>query len=273
LKLNLDKFNKLTEWYLDNMFAKIESILLSKVTKFFIYTLLGLYFWFMIISPFVDATCVSFACRWQSALDTWQNWQTFNAAVIAFISTLIIIHSTRISEQKNALKRRHSATAFMSSALAELCGYVEDLIKLLDEIHQEKKEFKLEFKPQVPESALKRIEKFIEESSHQDQKIIEHLVIVVNTIQVFDSRLTSILSDNVISNKNERAFYQINQCILLHALISGMFDFSRSIDETYVVFSLDKSRFRIKDCPLYMTDPEMEEYSKKDIEFKLFVSG
>ena len=257
------------------MFAKIESVLSSKVFKCFIYILLGCYVWSMIIYPFFAVNCAdtSLSCRWQSALTTWKNWQTFNAAVIAFISTLIIIHSTRISEQNSALKRRSCAKAFMPSALADLCIYVEDEIKLLDDLYQEKKEFKLELKPQIPESALKRIEKFIQESSQQDQKLVEHLIIVINSIQVFDSRLVSILNDNAISGKKERAFAQINQCILLHALISGMFDFVRGFTKAYDTNNLSRDRFNIKDCTLYMTEPDISELEQREIELKLFVSS
>jgi len=52
-----------------------------------------------------------------------------------------------------------------------------------------------------------------------------------------------------------------------------MFDFTRGITEKYNVEQLNSDRFSIKDCPLYMTDPEIEKYKKSKIEFKLFVSG
>lgn len=247
------------------MFALIESVLQSKIFKFFICILLGVYVCFMIITPISNG--------WQSAISTWKEWQTFNAAIIAFLSTLLIVHSTKIAEQKNMLRKRNATKAFMPIALAEMSDYLVELIKLLDELHQEKKEFKLEFKPQLPEAAFKRVEKFIEQSSNQDEKLIEHLTISINSAQVYNSRITSILTDNVISNRKERAFYQINQCTLLHALISGMFDFIRGIDEEYQVTHLDGERFRIKDCPLYMTDPEIEKYKNSEIKFNLFVKS
>ncbi len=247
------------------MFAVIESVLQSKIFKFFICILLGIYVCFMIIAPISNG--------WQPAISTWKEWQTFNAAIIAFLSTLLIVHSTKIAEQKNTLRKRNATKAFMPIALAEISDYLVELIKILDELHQEKKDFKVEFKPQLPEAAFKRIEKFIEQSSNQDEKLIEHLTITINSAQVYDSRITSILTENVISNKKDRAFYQITQCTLLHALVSGMFDFARGIDEKYQVTHLNGERFRIKDCPLYMTAPEIEEYQSSEINFSLFVSG
>jgi hypothetical protein len=247
------------------MYAKIEVVLQSKYFQYFISFLGVVYLWFMVIAPLLQG--------WESAFVTWKNWQTLNAAVIAFIATLLIIHSTRISEQRKAIKRRYSAKAFMSAALAELCSYLVDLIKLLEDIHQEQNDLKLESKPKIPDTALKRIERFIEESLNQDQMLVEHLVIVINSIQVLDSRAASYLNTTDLSNKTERAFYQINQCILLHALISGMFDFARDITDKYEIKNLNGKRFSISDCPLYMTDSEIEEYTKRKIEFKLFVTS
>ena len=105
----------------------------------------------------------------------------------------------------------------------------------------------------------------------QDQKLVEHLIIVINCIQVFDSRLTTLLTDKHLVDKQKRASYQINQFILLHALVSGMFGYIRNNVSSYNIDKLDKNRFDIKDCPLYMTDIEMEEYANKEINFELFV--
>ncbi|MGR3983344.1 hypothetical protein [Pseudoalteromonas sp. 1181_04] len=245
------------------MFEVIESVLQSKIFKFFICILLGVYVCFMIITPINNG--------WQSAITTWKEWQTFNAAIIAFLSTLLIVHSTKISERKNMLRKRNATKAFMPIALAELCDYMKSLIQLLEKLHQGNEAFELKVKPNIPAQAFIRIEKFIEESVPQDQKLVEHLIIVINCIQVFDSRLTTLLTDKHLVNKQKRAFYQINQFILLHALISGMFDYTRNNAGSYNTKKLNKERFWIKGCPLYMTDIEMEEYANKEINLNLFV--
>jgi len=217
----------------------------------------------MIITPINDG--------WHPAISTWKEWQTFNAAIIAFLSTLLIVHSSKIAEHYNMHRKRNAAKAFMPIALTELCDYMKSLIQLLEKLHQGNEAFELKVKPNIPAQAFIRIEKFIEESVPQDQKLVEHLIIVINCIQVFDSRLTTLLTDKHLVNKQKRAFYQINQFILLHALISGMFDYTRNNAGSYNTKKLNKKRFWVKDCPLYMTDIEMEEYANKEINFELFV--
>jgi hypothetical protein len=255
------------------MFVIIEIILKSRVFKLFLIAAIAVYVWFMLITPFTTQSCIDFECSWQTAISTWKVWQTFNASIIAFLSTLLIVHSTKIIEQKNGLRKRIAAKAFMPIALAEISIYIVDIINLLDDLQKGVKDFKIEFKPVFPEAAFKRIEKFIEQSSHQDRILVEHLIIAINSAQIYDSRVSSILTDSVVSNKKDRDFYQITQCTLLHALLSGMFDFARGIDENYQVTHLNGDRFRIKDCPLYMTEPEIEKYKTSEIVFKLFISS
>lgn len=245
------------------MFSTIDKVLRAKPFHILISLFVVLYLWFMVLLPISNG--------WQSALVVWKAWQTLNASVIAFISTLIIIQSTRISQKNSAMQKRNASKAFMPLALTELCDYIKSLIQLSENLHQSAEVFELQVKPKMPEQAFKRIEKFIEESVHQDQKLIEHLIIVINCIQVFDSRITTLLTDKNIMNKQKRAFYQINQFILLHALISGMFDYTRNNVGSYNAKKLNKERFWIKDCPLYMTDIEMEEYANKEINFDLFI--
>jgi len=245
------------------MFSTIDRVLQAKSFHILISVFVILYLWFMILSPISNG--------WQSALTVWKTWQTLNASVIAFISTLIIFQSTRITQQLIAMQKRNAAKAFMPIALAELCDYMKSLIQLSENLYHGNEVFELKVKPKIPEQSFKRIEKFIEESVPQDQKLVEHLILVINCIQVFDSRLTTLLTDNRLVDKQKRASYQINQFILLHALVSGMFGYIRNNVSSYNIDKLDKNRFDIKDCPLYMTDIEMEEYANKEINFELFV--
>lgn len=245
------------------MFSTIDRVLQAKSFHILISVFVILYLWFMILSPISNG--------WQSALTVWKTWQTLNASVIAFISTLIIFQSTRITQQLIAMQKRNATKAFMPIALAELCDYMKSLIQLLEKLHQGNEVFELKVKPNIPAQAFIRIEKFIEESVPQDQKLVEHLIIVINCIQVFDSRLTTLLTDKHLVNKQKRAFYQINQFILLHALISGMFDYTRNNAGSYKTKKLNRERFWVKDCPLYMTDIEMKEYANKEINLNLFV--
>jgi hypothetical protein len=71
------------------MFSTIDRVLQAKSFHILISVFVILYLWFMILSPISNG--------WQSALIVWKTWQTLNASVIAFISTLIIFQSTRIT--------------------------------------------------------------------------------------------------------------------------------------------------------------------------------
>ncbi|EJL6834405.1 hypothetical protein NMS82_003206 [Vibrio cholerae] len=58
-------------------------------------------------------------------MDTLELWQTFNASVLAFIASMLVIFSTTISERKARAKRRDAKLAFLPQALSEISTYIE----------------------------------------------------------------------------------------------------------------------------------------------------
>ncbi|PMM15851.1 hypothetical protein [Vibrio breoganii] len=199
-------------------------------------------------------------------MDTLYLWQTFNASVLAFIASILVIFSTTISERKARAKRRDAKLAFLPQALSELSTYIEEIVNVLEAI---KSKSQVEDLPLTPDNALNRIEKFIEASDYPDETIVKHLVIATSTIQIYKSRLRSLVHDKSI-NRHERAFYQINQCVRFNCLISGMYGYARSEEKTYEVTSLNKDKLWANNLPCYMTEQEMIDVSKKAITLQLF---
>ena len=256
------------------MFDKIASLVNSKYLHYFVFIMLLIFLLFMVVLPFVSNDCESLKleCRWATLMETWRQWQTFNASIIAFISTILVIYSTTITERNNQFRKRNVARAFLSNAISDLSNQIEEFILIFDNISQGKLDSSKANKPIYPSEVLMRIEKFIEVSEPKDKLLVDHLVIFINSLQIYHSRLSSLIQDNWTSNKKQGAFYQINQCIRLHALLSGMYDFARGKEDIYQAEYLNKERFWIKNLPLYMTNIDMEKYSKQKISIELFCS-
>ncbi|MGF1778026.1 hypothetical protein [Vibrio nomapromontoriensis] len=216
------------------------------------------YLYSMFVSPFTNNQCQTMSCRWANLLDTWKIWQSLNASVIAFVSGLLVIYSTTLSEQTKMLQKRKVARAFLPKALAEISNYLKEMASELR-------------KPDLPQSALKRIESFLEFTQPEDSLLSEHLVIVINTLQVYDSRLDGYYDRRRV-RQDLQAFNQINLCTKLSALISGMYSYARNQEEIYENKTLDCNMFGTNDINLYMTKEELDECSKKPITLELFCS-
>lgn len=254
------------------MFDFIEKLVRRKLTLLVTSICLLAYLTCMFVLPVVNTSCkgVELRCRWYSLMDTLELWQTFNASVLAFIASILVIFSTTISERKARAKRRDAKLAFLPQALSEISTYIEEIVNVLEAIKNKSQAEDLPVIPQTPGNALNRVEKFIEASDYPDEIIVKHLVIATNVIQIYESRLRSLVYDKSIINRDERASYQINQCVRLNCLISGMYGYARSEEDTYEVTSLNKDKLRANKLPIYMTEQEMIDLTKKAITLQLF---
>lgn len=253
------------------MFNFIRTLLEHRATKW-ILAMIGIaYLYSMFVSPFTNNPCQTMSCRWVNLLETWKVWQSLNASVIAFVSGLLVIYSTTLSEQTKMLQKRRVARAFLPKALAEISNYLKEMASELEKIKEDKLKASELRKPDLPQNALKRIESFLEFTQPEDSLLSEHLVIVINTLQVYDSRLDGYYDQSRV-RQDLQAFNQINLCTKLSALISGMYSYARNQEEIYENKNLDCNRLGTNGINLYMTKDELDECSKKPITLELFCS-
>lgn len=234
----------------------------------------SLYFYSMFYIPFVDNQCSILECRWENLCITLKDWQSFNGSVIAFIASLIVVYSTTLSEKNKELQKRKVARAFLPQALTDILNYIKDMAVELDNINQgilKPSEMK---RPELPNLALKRIEVFLEYTQKGDQLLSEHLIIILNVIQIYNSRLDS-YDDLLLKNDAQGfcIFNHIQSCTKLSALILGMYPFARNKIKNYNVKRLSqKLIISVSGISLYFTDSELEELSKKPISLESFTS-
>ncbi|OQQ04055.1 hypothetical protein BK411_19750 [Vibrio splendidus] len=253
------------------MFNFIRTLLEHRSTKW-ILALIGMaYLYSMFVSPFTDNLCQTMSCRWANLLATWKVWQSLNASVIAFISGLLVIFSTTLSEQTKMLQKRKVARAFLPKALSEISNYLKEMVSELEKVKEDESKASELRTPDFPQSALKRIESFLEFTQPEDSLLSEHLVIVINAIQIYDSRLDGYYDQRRV-RQDLQAFNQINLCTKLSALISGMYSFARHQEETYENKILDRNKLGTNDINLYMTKDELDECSNEPITLELFCS-
>lgn len=253
------------------MFNFIRTLVEHRATKWMLAIIGMVYLYSMFVSPFTNNLCQTMSCRWTNLLDTWEVWQSLNASVIAFISGLLVIYSTTLSEQTKMLQKRKVARAFMPKALVEISNYLKKMASELEKIKEDESKANKLRKPDFPQSALIRIESFLEFTQPEDSLLSEHLIIVINSLQVYDSRLDGYYDQSRV-RQDLQAFNQINLCTKLNALISGMYSFARNQEEAYKNKTLDRSRLGTNDINLYMTEKELDECSNEPITLELFCS-
>jgi len=89
----------------------------------------ALYVCSMLIYPWVEGQG-----SWAHVHEVWDKWQTFNAAALAFLASLIALNLSRIKDEKQRERDFLASKAFLPSAFSELSVYFKSSASILAHI-------------------------------------------------------------------------------------------------------------------------------------------
>lgn len=69
---------------------------------------------------------------WTHVHAVWDDWQTLNAAMLAFVASLIALNISRIKDEKQRERDFSASRAFLPAAFSELTGYFSECAHFLD---------------------------------------------------------------------------------------------------------------------------------------------
>ena len=191
-----------------------------------------IYIFAMLITPWF----VSDVESWAYVQEVWDRWQTFNAAVIAFVSSLIAFNISRFNEHKQREREFVAAKALLPHALSELTKYFKESSVFLKDVWDQ-----LDSHPNarpaiqtpLPNPPKNYQPIFTECIKYAEPDVAEYLADVMRGLQIHNARLSDMrqtLSDpqspmmvlpiNVTSH-----FYSLGK---LQAMINRLFPFSRN---------------------------------------------
>jgi len=129
---------------------------------------------------------------WIYVQEVWDRWQTFNAAVIAFVSSLVAFNISRYNENKKREREFVAVKALLPHALSELTKYFKEssvfLISVwnqLDENPDSRPILKSEL-PVLP-STFQPI--FTDAIKFAEPDVAEYLANVMRGLQIHNARL------------------------------------------------------------------------------------
>ncbi|WP_027468596.1 hypothetical protein [Deefgea rivuli] len=199
------------------------------------------YVFCMLIYPF-------FVGGWKTAHAAWYDWQTFNAGILAYFSTLILFYISRYHALQQQRREFIAARSFLPHALSELTQYLKECASLLskasqfiDNNREQKPEFLLDLKS--PEKYIQTFEKCIALAQPQFSVYLSQILI---RLQINQTRLEgvseSIYGRNhlLITKRNINSyFFRLAE---LQCLINAIFAYSRGMSD-FELKPLDKDAF------------------------------
>ncbi len=173
---------------------------------------------------------------WAYVQEVWDRWQTFNASVIAFVSSLIAFNISRFNENKQREREFVAAKALLPHALSELTKYFKESSVFLKDVWDQlelNRNARPVMQTPIPASPKDYQPIFTQCIKYAEPDVAEYLADVMRGLQIHSARLSDmqqtlsdpqssmmVLPSNVISN-----LYSLGK---LQAMINRLFSFSRN---------------------------------------------
>lgn len=212
---------------------------------------------------------------WEYVQRVWDRWQTVNAGVLAFISSVIAFNISKYNENKQKERRFIAARSFLPQDLSDLTSYCRESSTILREARERLKASRVGHStpwesqfPELPESYREVFSKCIEDAEPDFGEYLAHILV---RLQIHHSRLRSLvdsISDNgrtVITQETIKSYlFSLAQ---IQAFINRIFDFSRGF-ESFNGSNLDwedyKTAYRNLDIEIDGID-DLEEFTRRAI--------
>ena len=162
--------------------------------------ILVLYAYSMLWRPYLDG-----GGEWQHIHAVWENWQTFNAAMIALLASLVAIQVARIADRRATRRRFVAASANLPQAISDLLTFFRECSNFFIACRQlsmaQPTVQETPAVPTAPASVFPVLSACIE---HADDSTGEALASVARDVQVIRARMAN-AHDLVTGNVGNRA--------------------------------------------------------------------
>lgn len=189
---------------------------------YFIFSMVvfSIYIYSMVVYPFFNG-------GFSQLMATWKYWESFNAAMIALFSALVVYFATKIDEMRMREIERIRHKAILSLHLSLLCdftqaafAYIVECKKRIVPIDYQVPNYVIEAEPiALPKIDYGTIEFLSESTKYLDRDVALRISMTILDLQVFQSRIKSL--DDRINGRDRITFYTKNSFLnfMLDAMI------------------------------------------------------
>lgn len=204
----------------------------------------AVYVYSMLIHPWIVS-----GFSWRHVHAVWDNWQTFNAALLAFFASWIALNIARARDERQRQRDSHqqareyfATSALLPAAFSDLNAYFKASAAVLNHLWEE-----VEPKPKAPEPASFYRGIFQNCIRHADANIARYLKQILVDLQIHEARLDSITSSGVVADRHSLIVYAY-ALAKLKVAVDKQYSFARDekdFDESSPVWDDFKSAYSI----------------------------
>ena len=177
--------------------------------------------------------------NWSFVHSVWMDWQSLNAAVIAFISSLIAFNISRHNAKQQRERDFIASRSFLPEALSELITYFKLSARLLKEAWHQVKDNTDQCKtplevntPNLPEQYREIFSRCI---SLADPEVAQYLSRILILLQLHHARIVELSknfqSDSTMLILDSNIITYLYRLAELQALVENIFNYSRGLNK------------------------------------------
>ena len=152
------------------------------------------YFLSMVIIPiFITIYQVfpnlSFSVIWWSIQSVWDRWQTFNAAILALIASVIAFKATTYHDHREQENNFRAAKSQLPQALSDICSYLGRCAQIHYQHYGRIKLGEERVQAPVPARPLEAVASIVECIRYSPVEVGDYLSKILESLQVIHARL------------------------------------------------------------------------------------
>lgn len=209
----------------------------------------ALYVYSMLIHPWIDGHG-----SWVHVQAVWDKWQTFNAALLAFLASLVALNISRIKEEKQRERDFLASKAFLPAAFSELSLYFKASATTLERIWETGVAGVV---APAPPNVYRDV--FKDCIRHATPEIGEYLADILVKLQIHEARLENTTQGTLAADRHTLISY-LYSLGHLKVLIDKQYEFARG-DAQFdrIAANWDDFRNAYSILGLHLEDYEIDE--------------
>lgn len=204
----------------------------------------------MIVYP-----AVIYKLNWFDIHQAWIDWQTYNAAIIALIASIIAYKATTYQYHKERENNYRAAKSLLPHALSELCDYLDDCAQLHAYFYHRSLNRELNAVITTPPLPNQAISTMVECIRFSDTTVGDYLAKIIEDLQLFQTRAISATAQNYSPHRSTE-IARIRELAIARFKINELFDYARNEEDfSATIVNLDEINrtvvilFNIRDIP------------------------
>lgn len=201
---------------------KIIAIIKSYAGTILFFIILIIYAISMLVYP-----AVVYKLNWIDVHEVWMDWQTYNAAIVALIASIIAYKATTYQYHKERANNYRAAKSLLPHALSDICDYIDQCVQIHQYMYHRSRREELSAEVHAPLPPTQAISAIVECIRFSDIEVGDYLAKIVEDLQLFQVRATSATAQNY-SPHSTTEIAHIKYLATTRFKINELFDYARN---------------------------------------------